>query len=225
LAATPTPTPVSIPATVTIRPNVDYADTGTITGKILGLDGELLITETELFCASLQRGKFLVFDDPSSYILTEKVYGNFRIEGLPPGQYKLVAVAKDDTCFSEKVITVTVDKDNNTQQDMPLVPGGSITGHVSGIKPEMVESSYFIVDYYITNPDFGWTYYHKNILVKDDGTYSIDSVPPGTIRIYVNNSKPKGYSSTVKEYYSTESTVVTVRSDEQTQQDFTIINK
>jgi hypothetical protein len=194
------------------------AQLGSISGHIYRTDGTIITTEVSVFCAPLDPNVHITHGDPAPPALVVNGYGVYKIDDLPASRYIIVAVATNHSLFSEKPITVNVKKRLNTPQDLILVPGGSITGRVSGIEPAMNKSAPFKVQCIIEREEMWWSYFSKSCAVAEDGTYLLEDVAPGTLRMYVNNGWGPGS-------YHAESAVVTVKSGEQTQKDFSIIIK
>ena len=189
---------------------------GAISGHIYQADGTPLTGEVNVFCAPLDPDVHITHGDPAPPALSVKAYGEYRIDNLPSSSYAVLAVAADQTLFPEKPVIVSVGNRGNTNQDLVLIPGGSITGQVTGIEPEMTKSKPFTVECIIEPEGLGWAYFISSTPVAEDGTYSLENAAPGNIRIYVNNGWGPGS-------YHAESSLVDVRSGERTKKDFTIL--
>ena len=193
---------------------ISWAQKGSISGQIYRSDGTPVTTEVRVLCWSLDPDIHITPWVPSPFLGVE-AHGEFKIDGLPASRYALWARARDYTLFCERPIIVEVGRMINTSQDLVLVPGGSIAGHIDGIQPEMIRFAPFKVACHaveeLSTLDY---YFEKYAAVAEDGTYLLKNVPPGRMRIHVRG--PGSHRS--------ESAVVTVKSGEQTRKDFSIIS-
>jgi len=134
------------------------------------------------------------------------------IDNLPAGDYIIWARTTDYSLFCDSPINVNVQTSLNTSMDIFLVPGGAISGQVNGIEPDMIKDKPITVSYryYVAGLELG-----KSTTVAEDGTYSLEGVPPGTCKIYLQNI---WYSDS----YHSQSETVTIISGEHTEKDFFI---
>jgi len=194
-----------------------WAQKGSISGHIYRSDGTPITTEVRVLCWPVDPDIDITPWDLSPFLGVE-VHGEFKIGGLPASRYALWARAADHTLFCERPIIVKVGRMLNTSQDLILVPGGSITGHIDGIQPEMIRFAPFKVWCHSVPEELsGLYYFEKYTVVAEDGTYLLKNVPPSRMMIDVNN----GYG---RDSHRAESAVLTVKSGEQTQKDFSIMS-
>jgi hypothetical protein len=184
---------------------------GSISGHIYLSDGTSFARDVTVFCTPLDPKVHITRRDPAPPALTVVGNGTYTVSGLPASSYSLMAVSMDRSLFAANSVTAQVAAQRTTSQDIVLVPGGTVSGHVNGIEPAMLRFAPFTV---WCSSDTG--YYASSTPVADDGTYVIKNVMPGNIRIYVRNGWSQGSSGS-------ESVVVTVKSGEQIQKDFFIV--
>ena len=189
---------------------------GSLSGRIYGPDGTAAANEVTVYCAPLDPSIHITRGDPAPPALTVKGYGEYSIGGLPAGRYAIVALCASPLLFTEKVTIANVEKGLTNPQDLVLVPGGSIAGRVNGIEPAMTRSAPFAVRYTVQLEGLGFDFAVGQAIVAEDGTYLVKDVAPGRVHISVNNGFMSGS-------YQAQSVWVTVRSGQQTQQDFSII--
>lgn len=190
----------------------DWSHKGSIMGNIYKPGGTVVTEEVTVFCAPLDPNIHITHGDPAPPALSVKVNGEYKIDNLPAGKYAVLAVASTNGFFPEKPVIVKVTKMENINQDLILVTGGTITGRVVGIEPAMTQLKPFTVQCSIEPEGLSWSYFSCSTLVADDGSYLLENVAPGNIRIYVNNGS-----------YQAQSAVVVVKSGEQTIKDFSIL--
>lgn len=96
---------------------------GLISRHIYRSDGTIFTTDVVLL---LDPNPIIILGDPSYPGIT-KANGEYKIENIPARQYSILAAAIDHSLYSEEPIPVNVEKMRNTELDLVLVPGGSIT--------------------------------------------------------------------------------------------------
>ena len=138
---------------------------------------------------------------------TEATGGEYKITNIPPGSHFILATAKDHSLYSKRTGPVNVREGVDVRQDLTLLPGGSITGYVTGIKPEMTNVAPFKVTWGLESNDSMPFFAQGEAPVTDDGTYLLKNVALGKVRVRVNNGWTTGHYA--------EDAIVTIASGEQ----------
>lgn len=182
---------------------------GSVSGNIYQADGTIVTSEARISCKPPE-GVYITSGDPMPPCLVIQAQGDYFIDNLPSGDYIIWAYTTDDSLFCNSPINVNVQTSQNTSKDIFLVPGGSISGRVNGIEPDMIKDKPVTVSYsyYVAG-----LYLSRSCTVAEDGTYFLEGIPPGTCKIYLENI---WYSGS----YHTQSETVTVKSGEQIYKDF-----
>lgn len=109
--------------------------------------------------------------------------GNYRIINVPPGTYRLIAVAKTfvpaEEADREKLIVVNK-SDTIEHINFALIPGGVITGKVVDAEGHPVVEEWVSV---FTVPDNGFVNHSTNSSTDDRGVYRIYGLRAGTYRV------------------------------------------
>jgi len=184
---------------------------GSISGNIYQSDGTIVSSEARISCKP-PRGIYITHGDPMPPCLVIEAQGDYLIDNLPAGDYIIWARTTDYSLFCDSPINVNVQTSKNTSIDIFLVPGGSMSGHVNGIEPDMIRDKPVTVSYsyYVAG-----LYLSRSCTVAEDGTYSLEGVPPGTCKIYLENI---WYSNS----HHSQSETVTIKSGEVIYKDFSI---
>lgn len=186
---------------------------GSISGNIYQPDGTIVTSEADIFCKP-PPGVHITYGDPAPPYLVIQAQGDYMIDNLPAGDYIIWARTTDYSLFCDSPINVTVQTSQNTSMDIFLVPGGSISGQVNGIEPDMIkkyEPLTVTCHYSGVCGDFT-----KSCAVAEDGTYSLEGIGPGTYTIRLDNI---WYSGS----YHFQSETISIKSGEHIEQDFFII--
>ena len=140
------------------------------------------------------------------------------IDNLPAGDYIIWARTTDYSLFCDSPINVTVQTPLNTSMDIFLVPGGSISGQVNGIEPDMIKDEPLAVTclYTVAGLKFG-----KSCTVAEDGTYSLEGIPPSTCNIKLEIWYSSSYDYEY-DYETVTTETVIIKSGEHIEQDFFI---
>jgi hypothetical protein len=107
--------------------------------------------------------------------------GTFRIEGVPPGSYTLIATAQDQGHISEGRLPVDVGAESIGPINLPLISGADYTGtmEIEGDTAPGIENAQ--VRLMRLEPDFSGNW--PNAKVEKDGTFSLTGVLPGRWRM------------------------------------------
>jgi len=184
---------------------------GSISGNIYQPDGTIVTSEARISCKP-PPGVYITSGDPMPPCLIIQAQGDYLIDNLPAGDYIIWARTTDYSLFCDSPINVNVQASQNTSMDIFLVPGGSISGHVNGIEPDMIKDKPLTVSYscYVAGLDLS-----RSCTVSEYGTYSLEGVPPGTCKIYLKNMWHSGS-------YHSQSETVTIKSGEHIKKDLSI---
>ena len=186
---------------------------GSISGHIYQSDGTIVTSEADIFCKP-PPGVYITKSDPMPTYLVIQAQGDYLIDNLPAGDYIIWARTTDYSLFCDSPINVTVQTPLNTSMDIFLVPGGSISGQVNGIEPDMIKDEPLAVTclYTVAGLKFG-----KSCTVAEDGTYSLEGIPPSTCKI-----KLEIWYSSSYDYETVTTETVIIKSGEHIEQDFFI---
>jgi len=184
---------------------------GWISGHIYQPDGTIVTSEADIFCKP-PPGVHITHGDPAPPCLLIHAQGDYMIDNLPAGDYIIWARTTDYSLFCDSPINVNVQTSQNTSMDIFLVPGGSISGQVTGIELDIIEDKPLTVScwYSAVGSDFS-----KSCTVAEDGTYSLEGIAPGTCTIKLENI---WYSNS----HHSQSETVTIKSGEHIVKDFFI---
>jgi hypothetical protein len=184
---------------------------GSISGNIYQTDGTIVTSEARISCKP-PPGVYITSGDPMPPCLVIQAQGDYLIDNLPAGDYLILVRTTDYSLFSNSPINVNVQTSQNTSKDIFLVPGGAISGHVTGIEPDMIKDKPLTVSCWNSTVcgDFS-----RSCTVAEDGTYSLEGIAPGTCKIYLKNI---WYSGS----YHTQSETISIKSGEHIEQDFFI---
>jgi len=156
---------------------------GSISGNIYQPDGTIVTSEARISCKP-PPGVYITSGDPMPECLIIQAQGNYLIDNLPAGDYIIWARTADYSLFCVSPIDVNVQTSQNTSMDIFLVPGGSRSGTVKGIEPDMIKDKPLTVSYsyYVAG-----LYLSRSCTVDEDGTYSLEGIPPGNCKMYLKN--------------------------------------
>jgi hypothetical protein len=187
---------------------------GSISGRIYQPDGTIVTSEADIFCKPPQ-GVYITSGDPMPECLVIHAQGDYMIDNLPAGDYIIWVRTTDYALFCDSPINVNVQTSQNTSKDIFLVPGGSISGKVTGIELDIIEDKPLKVECITKFEGFTWSYFSKSCTVAEDGTYSLEGIAPGTCTIKLENI---WYSNS----HHSQSETVTIKSGEHIEKDFLI---
>ncbi|MCI5125156.1 MAG: hypothetical protein D3925_11945 [Candidatus Electrothrix sp. AR5] len=154
---------------------------GAISGRVTGADG-----------VALSSGTVEVYDSNNNYISSRYFgggNGEYTIEGLPTGNYKILFISHDGNHANEwhndavsfdsaELLTVT-SPDTLTDINAALAVGGGISGRVTNATGKGI--SHATINVFDSNQNkisfsgFPWT--------NPDGTYTITGLPPGNHKV------------------------------------------
>jgi hypothetical protein len=189
------------------------AQLGSISGQIYNSNGDIISDEVIIFCCPLDKNIHITSGDPAPWCLALEAYGDYEINNLPASSYLISAYAADSSLFSESPSTVTVKKRQSTLHDIVLVPGGKVSGCVTGIDTSITEGKPLGV---VCEYNLGEYDYDTSCYVSENGTYSLENIPPGTSHIRV--VKYTGYHADGLTPYVT----ITLQSGEEIIMDFSL---
>jgi len=165
--------------------NIPAKGTGaTISGNVLVLSAPLKYKGGLLDVKPLSGIKITVVGkNPRAKTTTTDKDGNYRIEGLEPGKYKVSAdIPASISEYSQREVEV-VDRGcagTEFRGSLNGVVSGKLTDAagqpVAGIKVDLIPQD----QAYSESPQGKWTF------TRDDGTYQIDWLPPGKYIVGVN---------------------------------------
>ncbi|MFQ5822427.1 MAG: carboxypeptidase regulatory-like domain-containing protein [bacterium] len=175
----------------TARVVVSPPPTGAIAGTITNDSNDLPIQDAHVKAVRLGKIHWVKCD-------TSDTQGNFLLGDLIPGIYVLYANAKgfigefyDDTRnFLEATPLIVAENDTLTDKNFALSEGGKITGTVFTDLDSLPLADAHVVASLVVNPRFA-----RHALTDNDGSYEIESLPPGDYAVRAN---APGYK---EEYY------------------------
>jgi len=179
---------------------------GIISGKITNPISDLAIPDVN------------VFTEPPTVSALSDSAGNYSIDDIEPGTYKIIAVKSG---YDTNYVNVTVSSDNTTTANLFLtLLAGFITGQISdsflgapvfGVKvtlqPEIDsvlsdENGNYIIenvpqgDYVVTMAKIGYNTTNVNVTVNDENGVTADAILPiARVLVAVGNSLTAGFQS------------------------------
>lgn len=161
---------------------------GSVSGHIYQSNDTVYNNEVNVCCQPLDRNIHITRGDPGPPYLIVHATGNYKIDGLPKGDYYLWIVAPNDNLFSDGARLISVRAFQETSNtDFELVAGGSISGHFLDENGNPLSSAGDREWVAMYNTLVSWEY---TIYVAEDGTYSLRNLLPGEYQIYSCYSAP-----------------------------------
>jgi hypothetical protein len=186
-----TATTFTVTAGGTVTRDAQLALGGSVSGTISGGGTALAGAEVELYRLYVEDG----YTETDWVASTESgASGGYRLAGLEPGTYSLVASADGyvrawlggaSSADSATTFTIT-SSEAMTGRDLDLTKAATISGTVTGAHGEGVADVYVKFYRYVSgsNADYADGYdYQTSTSTASDGHYSIGNLPPGTYKV------------------------------------------
>jgi len=149
---------------------------GSIAGTVVGKDGRSPVPGAQVTIAEPGGGFDLGSDSSRS-----DAAGNFLLEHLKPGRYRVSAKSNAGGSSSKEVILAESQRVDGVLLQME--GGATVRGTVSGLPAARLGG----IRIYATGTD-----YEDNAITDSDGRFTLNDVPPGVVRLYALASFPSG---------------------------------
>jgi protocatechuate 3,4-dioxygenase beta subunit len=117
--------------------------------------------------------------------------GSFEIDSVAPGAYILTAIAR--TSSSEYVARARLEVGNAdvNNVNLALSPGVAIQGRLGVEQPPPADFNVAQLRVQLNSTDAAPI--NRNAEVREDGSFLLESVPPGDYRVFISNVRPGWY--------------------------------